>query len=122
MPPSKRQFHYLRQSQGRLFTVLLVLLAVAPVVGIALVALNLKQAATWAALGHASLSEAFRMWLGGVNPDGSYPGALILALEHIDNAVFAAEAVPVTIFLAFRLRTRRHRERELLRLVERSGL
>jgi hypothetical protein len=62
------------------------------------------------------------MWLGGVDPDASYPGALILALEHIDNAVFAAETVPVTIFLAFRLRQRRRRERELLRLIDRSGL
>jgi hypothetical protein len=122
MSPSEPQIHYLRRSQGRVFTGVLILMAIAPVIAIAIVAHNISQASTWASLGHSSLSAAFRLWLGGANPDESYPGALVLALEHIDNAVFAAEAVPVTVFLLFRMRQRRRRERELLSVIDRSVL
>jgi hypothetical protein len=122
MSAPELRIQYLRRSQGRAFAALLIVVALAPMVAIALVVLDLRQAATWASLSHTSLSAAFRLWFGGVDPKAAYPGTLVLALDQIENAMFAVESIPVMVFLLFRLRQRRRRERVLLALLESRGL
>jgi hypothetical protein len=109
---------YYRRSQGRIFTVLLILLAVAPLPAIAIAAFNVSQAAKWASFSHTSLSAAFQVWLGNVTPDNSYPGGLILARDHLEDAGFALASIPATVFLLIRLQRRRRRERALLTVLE----
>jgi len=119
--PLERQISGLSRYEGRGVRVAIVLLCIAPLVLVTLAGLNLRAAATHAALAHTSLPGVFTLWLSGPLPDGTYSGHILLAFERIDTAVFQLADAPVMLIALVALLRRRRSARECLALLNAHG-
>jgi hypothetical protein len=117
----ERQISRLERFGGRGFHVAILLTAVAPILLVLIGVLNLNSAATHAKLADTSLSNVFRLWLDGPNPETLYPGHLVIALERVDDVVFQLTDVPVALFILVLMRGRRKSAQELLALLKEHG-
>ena len=114
----ERQISRLKRFGGRGFHVAILLTAVAPILLVLIGVLNLNSAATHAKLANTSLSNVFKLWLDGPNPETLYPGHLMLAFERVDDAVYQFTDVPVALFILVLMRGRRKSAQELLDLLK----
>lgn len=109
---SPRDWKSLRFSKSKLARVAEVALAVATALYLGLAAGFLQLAQDIAAIRNSSLGEVLKQAWAGVNPQQSYPGTFVLALEPLIFAILcAAIATVIGAFFLLLISVRRRNER-----------